>query len=1554
MIWSLKRTNFERNIAVVIGINNYKNGIHPLKTPENDANEIANLLETEYEYREVIRLFPPHGEATLKNLNNLLFETLPDKIKPTEGDRLLFYFAGHGVARNAEDGPAGYLIPQDAQLSNLDSFLPMRELHNALGALNCHHLLVILDCCFAGTFRWASTRKLIPVPETIHREHYDRFIRYSAWQVLTSAAHNQEALDFLTDQRGTADNSQHSPFALALIQGLREKKADLTRDNVVTAPELYIYLRDCLITKDGKSEFQTPGLWPLQRHDRGEYIFTKAGFEPGELKPAPTLDENNNPYRGLKPFEEEHSRFFFGRKELVEELYARISQSDQSNNQLIVVLGISGSGKSSLVKAGLIPYIRKEYQQQWHILPPMRPGESPFFALARTILAISDVTVTNQLDTLNFINDIISEKNNKIAAKITEYSAKNGKESDKTKQLKQEREKITTIDYIWKQDNKEAKLLLVVDHFEILNSLCRNDEEREHLKQAVLDCFNPLSQRLQRNPNQFIEILTTWSQKNPDVKLLLVIDQFEELITLSRKTEQVKQDNQPQEWQQFLQLLEVTLAAKLAQLRIIVTLRSDFEPRFLNSNVLKSYWTLARFPVRPMRSDELRQAIEGPANEMALYFEPPNLVDKLIDEVGQMPGALPLLSFTLSELYIKLHKKWREDPSMTDRALTIDAEFDKEGGVAGSLTRSATQEYHKLVKLDPDNERTTRRVMLRMLTIEGGDPARRRVPLSELKYPDDAETQRVQQVIDHLDKARLIVGGQETGEPYVEAAHDYLVRGWGKLQEWIQENLENLALQQRLTPTANDWDRNNRDTGLLLPDGDRLNQLEKILASPHNWLNQRETEFIKNSIEQAKKLRARPELQQKAARVLDLLPVQPLEGLLLAIQSMGQNLETLPEEIFSPVQNSLHQAMEIAREQNIFQRHKGSVYSVAISPDGQYIVSGSEDNTVCLWDTQGNQIDQPFLGHEYGVTSVAMSSDGHYIVSGGFDGTVRLWDKQGNPQGKPFKGHDEGQGVTSVAISPDGQYIVSGSYDKTVRLSDKQGNPQGKPLEHDDTVTSVAISPDGHYIVSGSWDGTVRLWNFKGEPQGKPLEHDDTVSSVAISPDGQYIVSGSWDGTVRLWNFKGELQGKPFQKHEGSVYSVAISRDGQYIVSGGEDKTVRLWDKQGNQICEPLRGHRNYVRSVAISPDGQYIVSGGEDKSMRLWDKQGNQIGQPFRGHKREVTSVAISRDGQYIVSIGNDNTIRLWDKQGKQVGQPFKEQEHKEYYFRAVAISPDGQYIVSASEDTTVRLWGTHGNPQGKPFKGHLNYVTSVAISADGQYIVSGSEDTTVRLWDTQGNPQAKPFRGHEGSVYSVAISPDGQYIVSGGEDKTVRLWDKQGNPQGKPFLGHEDHVTSVVISSDGQYIISGSKDTTVRLWDRQGNQIGQPFRGHNNWVNSVAISPDGEYIISGGEDNTVRLWDTQGNQIGQPFRGHQGSVYSIAISSDGQYIVSSGFDGTVRLWRGGNWQTWLQICCDRLRYHPVFTKPEEIENPEQPSVAIAACETCQKYVWSKANSSV
>ncbi|KAJ6620959.1 quinon protein alcohol dehydrogenase-like superfamily [Mycena sp. CBHHK59/15] len=545
--------------------------------------------------------------------------------------------------------------------------------------------------------------------------------------------------------------------------------------------------------------------------------------------------------------------------------------------------------------------------------------------------------------------------------------------------------------------------------------------------------------------------------------------------------------------------------------------------------------------------------------------------------------------------------------------------------------------------------------------------------------------------------------------------------------------------------------------------------------------------------------------------------------------------------------------------------------------------------TAVRYVQSGEALGAPFEGHTDWVTSVAFSPDGKHIISGSYNQTVRVWDAEsGEALGALFKGHTHA--VTSVAFSPDGKHIVSGSYDQTVRVWDAEsGEALRAPFEgHTDWVTSVAFSPDGKHIVSGSDDRTVRVWDAEsGEALGAPFEgHTDRVTSVAFSPDGKYIVSGSHDQTVHVWDAEsGEALGAPFKGHTHAVTSVAFSPDGKHIVSGSYDQTVRVWDAESGEALRALfEGHTNQVTSVAFSPDGKHIVSGSNNLTVCVWDAEsGEALGAPFEGHTNSVTSVAFSPDGKHIVSGSHDRTVRVWDAEsGEALGAPFE--GHTDWVTSA-AFSPDGKHIISGSYDQTVRVWDAEsGEALGAPFEGHTDWVTSVAFSPDGKHIVSGSHDRTVRVWGAEsGEALGAPFEGHTDWVTSVAFSPDGKHIVSGSNDLTVRVWDAEsGEALGAPFEGYTHGVTSVVFSPDGKHIVSGSHDRTVRVWDAEsGEALGAPFEGHIHAVTSVAFSPDGKHIVSSSRDRTVRVWDAEsGEALAAPFQGDRDQSRLILLN--------------------------------------------------------------------------
>ncbi|TFK39160.1 WD40-repeat-containing domain protein, partial [Crucibulum laeve] len=585
-----------------------------------------------------------------------------------------------------------------------------------------------------------------------------------------------------------------------------------------------------------------------------------------------------------------------------------------------------------------------------------------------------------------------------------------------------------------------------------------------------------------------------------------------------------------------------------------------------------------------------------------------------------------------------------------------------------------------------------------------------------------------------------------------------------------------------------------------------------------------------------------------------------------------------------------------------------AINSASFSQDGKYIVFGSDDKAIQVWNVEtGEVVGDPIQGHTGPVRSVSFSPDGKYIVSGSSDKTVRVWKVgTGEAVGNPIHGHTDW--VRSVSFSSDGKYIVSGSDDKTVQVWNMEtGEAVGNPIwGHADWVTSVSFSPDGKYIVSGSYDQTVQVWNVEtGEAVGNPIQgHTGPVTSVSFSPGGKYIVSGSDDKTVQVWNVEtGEVVGNPIQGHTGSVTSVSFSPDGRYIVCGSHDKTVQIWHVEtGKAVGNPIQGHTGPVRSVSFSPDGKYIVSGSRDKTVRVWNMEtGGTVGDPVQGHTDWVTSVSFSPDGKHVVSGSNDKIVHVWNVETSEaVGKSIQGHTGP---VTSVSFSPDGKYIVSGSEDKTVQVWSVEtGEAVGNPIQGHTSSVKSVSFSPDGKYIVSGSDDQTIRVWNVETSEAVRnPIQGHTDWVTSVSFSPDGKYIVSGSDDKTIRVWNvESGEAMGNPFQGYTGPVTSVSFSLDGKYIVSGSDDQTIQVWNVEtGEVVGNSIQRHTGPIASVSFSPDGRYIVSGSDDKMIHVWNVESSEaVGNPIQGHTDRVTSVSFSPDGKYIVSGSDDKTVRLW--------------------------------------------------------
>ncbi len=1521
------------NLAILVGINAYENGIPSLKTPVNDVAGLAEVLKSSYQY-DVKQLLD--SEATLEGLNRLLENlkegilTLSDNriVKIESYNRFLFYFAGHGIVDDAfenQDSPAGYLIPQDAQKSDKSTFLAMQQLHDVLVELKCRHLLVILDCCFAGAFRFL--RNLVP-PQKLYRERYDRFMKGKAQQMIASAAYDEKALDVLTrsrlGQREDKNTGKHSPFAEVLLKALQietdeaKAPADIIPDGVITASELYIYLEKELAEVTDR---QTPGLYLLKHHEKGEYIFQVPGFVPNNLEKAPPLDESTNPYRGLKPYEAENSELFFGREQVIRDLVNHVS--DATKPPLTVVLGVSGSGKSSLVKAGLIPRLLKEEKEYWQILEPIRPP-----ALVKALATDNQPQISNNWQL--------------------------------TPQILLEKLKA-------KQNHSGKKLLLVIDQFEELVTQSSQEDKRK-----LLDA---LKQLLTHHSNEIQVVITLRSEFE---------SQFASEFVNSGKE---------------VVLFAIIFLAIEKLYKFIPILSKSYQ------NLAQKRWMAARFVVPTMTQDEFREVIEKPAVEKVLYFEPPKLVDKLINEVLGMPGALPLLSFTLSELYLKYLERRSDNRAMTQE------DYEALGGVMGSLKTSATRVYNQLVQKDSSYKQTIRHVMLRMVAVGGGELARRAVPKSELKYPYSEENERVNTVIDCFLKARLLVSGTDAqGKVYYEPAHDALILGWDTLLEWRQnkKEQENLLLQRQLTPAVEDWkeieqsrnkvepiinivdqgldlidnswkfiktqftrlwrsnshDKNPKKSKFLWDSNPRLNLLQEVLNSSDNWLSETEAEFVQSSIKQSRRniallvsgiitfivgliifsvialigqrdaLIGQVRSSQRSAETLFSAGDKQLEPLIEALKA-GKILhrEILLQgglkpstELQTQVRGTLWKVLYQTLEQTRL-LHQDKFYRYQVSPNGKFILTASTDNTVKVWNLKGEEISTlPHQGEFH--FSAKFSPDSNLILTTSNDNTVKVWNLKGEEISTlPHQGE-----FYSAKFSPNSNFILTASTDNTLKVWNLNGD-EFATLSHHEKIGIRQFSPDSNLIVTTSDDKTATVWSLRGEKL-TTLPHQDNVYVVQFSPNGKFILTQSRDthnavtpNTVKLWNLEGqELAEIPrfsfftttqFSPDSNSIlietsnhltghatlwnledkdisaslpaynrpYWAELSPDGNFILITSVDNGSELFNLEGKKLATlPHKDANSYAK---FSPDSKFILTTSADKTAKVWNLEGKKLA--TLPHDNDVSHAEFSPDSNFILTAPVDNTIKVWNLKGEELAIL----PHQDAVVFAT-FNPNDNSIITASTDNTVKVWNNTAKPwniKGEEFVtiSHQDKVVWAQFSPDGNSILTTSrDDGIVKLSNLKGEELA--ILPHQDGVYKPEFSPNGKFILTPSDGKAI-LW----NLKGKKLitLPHYHLPYRAQFSPNGKFILTDSGYDTAKLWSLKGEEMAILDVGN---LRTAQFSPNGNFIVTTSGDRTAKVWNLQGEEL--VTLHHKNYVGDAEFSPDSKLILTNSSDRTAKVW--------------------------------------------------------
>ncbi|WP_155352419.1 BTAD domain-containing putative transcriptional regulator [Acrocarpospora macrocephala] len=1103
------------------------------------------------------------------------------------------------------------------------------------------------------------------------------------------------------------------------------------------------------------------------------------------------------PFQGMRAFGPEQEEWFFGRAQAAERLLDRVGRLP-----IVSVLGASGSGKSSLLRAGLLGPASRD--PRWQTLL-MTPGDRPLEALARQVAKLADL-----------------------------------------------------------------------------------DADR-------------LREDLARDPSQLdIALRNAMAPGPPETRVLLVVDQFEEVFTLCAD---------PAERDLFIRALLDAALGPDRRTTVVQGVRADFLAQLSrHADLVAALADEATLLIGPPALADLREMITGPAARAGLTVDA-ELLATIVAETGTAPGSLPLLSHALLET-------WR---NRTGTALSLAA-YQAGGGVRGAIAQTAEREYDLL---DDTGRRIARRIFLRLTALgEGTDDTRRPVDRAELDGIADPEA--VDGVLDALAAARLIVLAADR----VEVAHEALIRAWPRLHRWLTDDRADLLAHRRLTEDARTWAELGRDPGVLYR-GLRLLTAGSWAEENPQELNQREAAFLAagRALADTERLASarRTRLFKRLAAGLAVMLVLAIAGAVTAVRQGGearlrqlvesshqlaltsrQLLATDPDTAgllaveahrLRPDPQTLGamlSAAAVARRRIDLNTGGTPVFDIALSPDGKLAASAGRDGTIGLWDPARRTLLASLTGHADGVDhyarDVAFSADSTLLASvasaaaiGPSAGSLIVWDVRARRA--LFKqAYDRLSGA--LAFSSDGTTVAVGT-DTGIEVRDIGGQHR-RTLTTGHEVLSLAFSPDRRLLVSADGKGEPIVW---GAATGERVTTVPAPGAHTVDFDAGTgrLATSTTDGGVHFWDVGASkvkaLGDIPAQ--EALAWVVSAPANGRIAVAN-EYGYITIWDVARRLPLATYQDRgRAEARSVALSRDGAALASAGLGRTIVIRE----HAVPPFIGHSGAVNDIETSSDGLLTASAGSDGTVRLWDQDGTPLAVLADHSDH----VQAIAFSPGGERLLALTRDHTIVVWDValRRRIATVPYAG-LAASTDIAHHPDGRSVATASQGRF--RWDTPAMSE-RPIPGLPYIATTLEYSRDGRLLVSGSPAGSVLVWDTATDTRLLDWATGQGEVRDVSLSPDGKLAATAGADRTVKIWNVRSGTAVATLTGHTASVQVVAFSRNGRFLAAAGDDHTISVWDTATWTRVAVLTGHDAPVRALAFTSGGD-LLSGGDDGKVIRW--------------------------------------------------------